>query len=281
VLQPAPGPGPATRQAPRHPHAALARLRSSTDSLRMLVTVDELEEILAVAIWNHHGTPHSGLGGATPLEVMTRQLHAMLDTEHGDVCALRRLPELLRMHPVLLQDPLQCQVRGNPARGERPYITYMHVRYTSTQLVKTGRLLGKKLRVYADPSDLRTLVAVTPEGEVLEPLQASSVWRHERHSLWLRREFFKAKRARLLKLDAGDDPIGAFVEQRRQAARKKSGKKASKRAASDLARAQRDRRTNPRTPASTAPAPSNPPAVLDQLASGPVQAKRLHIEPSL
>ncbi len=269
---------PGSLQAARHPQAALARLRSPADSLRMLVSADELEEILAVAIWNYHGTPHSGLGGATPLEVMTRQLHAM-DAEHGDVCALRRLPELLRAHPALLQDPVQCLVRGNAARGERPYITYMHVRYTSAQLAKSGRLLGKKLRVYSDPSDLRTLLAVSPEGEVLQPLLASSIWRHERHSLWLRREFFRAKRLRTLAFDADDDPIEAFVRQRRQAARKKSGGKASKRAASDLARAQRDRRTEAK--ADHAAAPTGRPAVLDQLASGPVRATRLRIEPSL
>ena len=272
---------PGSLQASRHPHAALARLRSPSNSLRMLVTVDELEEILAVAIWNYHGTPHSALGGATPLEVMTRQLHAMTDAEHGDVCALRRLRELLRTHPTLLNDPVQCVVRGNSARGERPCITYMHVRYTSTQLVRSGRLLGKKLQVYSDPSDLRTLVAVTPDGEVLEPLLASSVWRYERHSLWLRREFFKAKRTRMLGVDADDDPIEAFVQLRRQAARKKSGRKASKRAASDLAQAQRDRRTDPNADASQAAAPTGRPAVLDQLATGPVHAARLRIEPGL
>ena len=272
---------PGSLRASRHPQAALARLRSPTDSLRMLVTADELEEILAVAIWNYHGTPHSALGGATPLEVMRRHLHAMVDAEDGDLCALRRLPELLRTHPALLQDPLQCLVRGNPARGERPYVTYMHVRYSSAQLAKSGRLHGKKLRVYSDPSDLRTLLAVTPEGEVLEPLLASSIWRHERHSLWLRREFFKARRMRMLDVDADDNPIEAFVQQRRQAARKKSGKKASKRAASDLARAQRDRRADPSADASHGAAPTGRPAVLDQLASGPVQATRLRIEPSL
>jgi len=67
---------------------------------------------------------------------------------------------------------------------------------------------------------------------------ASSIWRHERHSLWLRREFFKAKRKRALNLDAGDNPIGAFVQQRREAVRKKALKKAGK-AASDLARSAR------------------------------------------
>ena len=86
---------------------------------------------------------------------------------------------------------------------------------------------------------------------------------------------------RMLDVDADDDPIEAFVQQRRQAARKKTGRKASKRAASDLARAQRDRRTDPSADADHAAAPTGRPAVLDQLATGPVQAIRLRIEPSL
>jgi transposase InsO family protein len=273
---------PGAVRSPRHPQAALARLRARDDSLRLLVTVDELEEILAVAIWNYHATPHSGQGGATPMEVMGRHLQAMADPEHGELAAMHRLPPLLRDHPALLHDPVQCLVRGNPAHGLRPYITFMHVRYSSEQLARSGRLLGQKLRVHVDPDDLRTLVAVTADGELLQPLLAASGWRHERHSLWLRREFFKAKRARTLALDAADDPIEAFVKQRRAAARKKSGAKASKRAASDLARAQHDRRRN-RAADDSAPAagPAEPTSVLSQLASEPATASKLHIEPGL
>lgn len=272
---------PGALRSPHHTQAALARLSKPDDELRLLTTVDELEELLAVWIWNYHGTPHSALGGDTPLQVMRRHLQSFGDPTHGRLAALRRIPPLMREHPALVYDPVLCQVHGNPARGERPYITFMHVRYSSAQLARRGQLLGTKLRVHADPSDLRSLVAVTPEGEVLEPLLASSVWRHERHSLWLRREFFKAKRAKLLAEDADDDPIEAFVTQRRAAAHKKSRSKASKRAATDLARAQHDRKAKPGSAKDPvgAPAPEAAPAALGQLATGLAKARKLHIEP--
>ena len=61
--------------------------------------------------------------------------------------------------------------------------------------------------MHVDPSDLRELTAVTEDGQILQPLLASSIWRHEPHSMWLRREFFKAKRARELDVESGQNPI--------------------------------------------------------------------------
>ena len=249
---------------------ALARLRQPKDSLRLLVTVQELEELLAVTIWNYHGTPHSSLGGQTPLEVMRR--HVLGDAGAGiEPMRLRRLPPLIRQHPAVLHDLVLCRVHGNVARGLRPFITYMHVRYTSAELARSLRLVGQRLRVHVDPRDLRQLTAVTEDGHILEPLLASSVWRHEPHSLWLRREFFKAKRARELSVEDGENPIEAFVQQRRR----KAGKR--KRAASDVARVQHERLKADPASSHEPQTPTSP--VLNQLATGPVKAKKLRIEP--
>ena len=49
------------------------------DTLRLLVTVQELDELLSVFIWNYHGTPHSSHGGHTPLSVMRRQVLVEVD----------------------------------------------------------------------------------------------------------------------------------------------------------------------------------------------------------
>lgn len=260
--------------------ASLARLRNAKDGLRLLVTVQELEELLAVAIWNYHGTPHAGLGGQTPLEVMQR--HVLGDPANGlPPMRLRQLPPLMQQHPALLHDPVHCRVHANLSRGQRPYITYMHVRYTSKQLAASQALVGQQLRVHVDPRDLRQLTAVTEAGHILEPLVASSIWRLEPHSLWLRREFFKAKRARELNANDGGNPIEAFVEQRRRQAAKR------KRSASDLARIQQVRRHGqPALPeaadalaasAAVAVAVAGSSSALDQLATGPVKAKKLRI----
>jgi len=193
---------------------------------------------------------------------------------------LRILPPLLREQPQILHDPVLCRVRGQAARGERPYITYMHVRYTSTQLTKRLSLVGQHLRVHADPQDLRQLVATTATGEILEPLMASGPWRDHAHSLWLRRAFFKAKRQRQLDFAEGDDPIEAFLTYRRKEARR------SKRAASDIARIEHER-ARPRPTSGTDRAalveaqeePKEPAKGVPGLVSGPVKAKTLRIEP--
>lgn len=259
---------PRRRQDQAH---ATARRRPKDASLQLVVTSQELKELLEHTIWNYHGTPHAGLGGLTPLEMMRRHV---LGIDRPPV-RLRILPGLLREQPQLLHDPVLCRVRGQLARGDRPYITYMHVRYTSAQLSKRPGLVGQLLRAHADPQDLRQLVVTTPAGEIMEPLLASGPWRDHAHSLWLRRAFFKAKRQRQLNFAAGDDPIEAFLEYRRKEARR------SKRAASDVARVQHERAAASPSPSSDL-APEATPTVASQpsvpgLVSGPVRASSLRI----
>ena len=253
---------------------AIARRRLKDPSLQMIVTSQELRELLEHTIWNYHGTPHSGLGGLTPLEMMRRHV---LGIDRPPV-RLRILPTLLREQPQLLHDPVLCRVRGQIARGERPYITYMHVRYTSLQLAKRPGLVGQQLRVHADPQDLRQLVVSTSSGEILEPLLASGPWRNHAHSLWLRRAFFKAKRQRQLDFADGDDPIEAFLAHRRKEARR------SKRAASDIARVQHERARPQSSSVDLSAVMNGPPDApeprpLPGLVSGPIKARTLRIEP--
>ena len=72
-------------------------------------------------------------------------------------------------------------------------------------------------------------------------------------------------------MEDGENPIEAFVKQRRR----KAGKR--KRAASDVARVQHERRNADAGPSHEPQTPTSP--VLNQLATGPVKAKKLRIEP--
>ena len=235
------------------------RLRKAAKDLQLVVTAQELEELLDATVWNYHGTPHSALGGLTPLECLSQQI----DGVGRSPIRLRRVPEGLRNRLELLHDPVYCLVHANVGRGERPYISFMHVRYTSDQLARRSNLIGQQLRVYFDANDLRTLRAFTQDGHPLHDLLASGPWRHEPHSLRLRQEVFKAKRDKQLAFVAGESPIDTFVKLRRSKASK------SRRAASDLARVQRERRDVPSVPTSVEPS--------SQLASGPVKGKSLRI----
>ena len=251
---------------------ALKRLRDPKDTLRLIVTTRELEELLDLTVWNYHGTPHAGLGGFTPLEMMQRHVLGI----GREPVRLRLIPQPLRERPELLHDPVLCRVHGNLGRGERPYITFFHVRYTSEWLAQRSGLIGQRLRIHYDAADLRRVRACTADGQMLQDLLASGPWRHEPHSLLLRQQVFKAKRARQLDFGAGDNPIEAFLALRR----KDAGKR--RRSASDIAQVQRERETakararaNPSPPP---PAEIPPEPASSQLVTGPVKGKRLRIE---
>ena len=246
---------------PANPPTSSRRQRAAVKDLQFVVTAHELEELLDATVWNYHGTPHSGVGGLTPLERLSQQV----DGVGLPSIRLRRVPEALRNRLELLHDPVFCLVRANVGRGERPYISFFHVRYTSEQLARRSNLIGKKLRIYFDAKDIRTLRAFTEDGHPLDELLASCPWRHEPHSLRLRQEVFKAKRDKQLAFVAGESPIDAFVKLRRTKA------PTSRRAASDLARIQRERRNAPPSEAAVEIAPL-------PLAKGPIKGKALRIQ---
>ncbi|MEJ8859151.1 Mu transposase C-terminal domain-containing protein [Variovorax robiniae] len=254
--------------------AALKRLRDPKDTLRLIVTTQELEELLDLTVWNYHGTPHAGLGGLTPLEMMQRHVLGI----GREPVRPRLIPQMLRERPELLHDPVLCRVHGNLGRGERPYITFFHVRYTSEWLARRSGLIGQRLRIHYDESDLRKVHASTEDGQIIDDLLASGPWRYEPHSLWVRQEVFKAKRRRQLEFGTGDSPIEAFLALRR----KDAGKR--RRSASDIAQVQRERKTaSAKAKAAAIPTPTPladalPDPASSQLVVGPVRGKRLRIE---
>jgi transposase InsO family protein len=53
-----------------HPRDLRRALADPKRSLRLFVSLDELDELITYSIASYHGTPHGGLNGATPLEAM-------------------------------------------------------------------------------------------------------------------------------------------------------------------------------------------------------------------
>src|SRR5260370_1392529 len=141
------------------------RLSDPGGNTELLVTFEELEELLDVTIANYNGTDHSGSPGRSPLEVM----RYFLATQ----CApLRSLPEHRRRNLFMMQPPYECTVRGNKKRGLRPHVNFFGARYSSMILVQGVNLIGTKILIYFDPQDLRFVQAFLPNGSELAPLQA-------------------------------------------------------------------------------------------------------------
>ena len=241
----------------------LRELSNPSADLRLVVGLDELRELLAVWVWNYNGAPHGGLGGRTPLEAMTA---AIRDRR----ALLRHLPESLRRNLCLLQSVHRARVRGHVGRGEKPYISFYHVRYTSPTLARSPQLIGKELRIYYDADDIRRLRAFLADGTELGELKVGGLWQLTPHSLEMRKRIFKAKRLRQVRFGEQDDPVEIYLKFKRTQAKR------SRKAASEIAQI-KQRIQADKTTGSSAATQEQTHAL--PLAIGPAKARRLRIPP--
>lgn len=242
-------------------HDVLRELRKPSGSVRLVVGLDELQELLAVWVWNYNGAPHGGLGGRTPLEAMRAGLR-----EQGAM--LRYLPTGLRGSLCLLQNAHRSRVRGDVTRGEKPHISFYHLRYTSAALAQRADLIGRPLRIYYDADDIRRVRAFLDDGTELGELTVGGRWRESAHSLEMRQRIFRARRLRQVQFSELDDPVQVYLQFKRGQAKR------SRKAASEVAQIKERIRLAPPDTAKAAPEPSILP-----LAAEPVAPVKLRIAP--
>jgi hypothetical protein len=96
----------------------------------------------------------------------------------------------------------------------RPHINFSNVRYTSPLLASSPALIGKKLRIYFDPRDIRVVKAFFSDGTELGVLSAARPWCFTPHSLKVRQEIFKLLAERKLEIREGDNPVEAWTRMR-------------------------------------------------------------------
>ena len=190
---------------------------------RLLVTLDEIEDMVDVMMSDYNGEPHDGLGGRTPLEAI-RYFVAKQSTP------VRTLAQARRNDVVLLQESRVVPVKGSAARGVRPHINFHGARYSSDVLSGNAALIGKRLRIYFDSRDLRRVRAYFENGEELGVLMAARPWCFTAHSLRVRKEILRLRSLGKLSYREGDDAVEAWANYRRKQAA------FSKRAARDLAK---------------------------------------------
>jgi putative transposase len=216
-----------TGSSPSDKVRTLADVGANTD---LLMTVEELEQVVYVMLADYNGESHAALSGRTPIEAMRYWL-----TKPG--VRIPTLPTQRRKQFAFLQIARLVPVRGGgkKARLHEPHVNFEGVRYKSEILSKHPDLVGKKIRIYFNVRDIRYLDAYFEDGSELGTLVASRQWRTTPHSLRLRKEILRLQRLGKLLYRENEDAVEAYTAYKRRQAPK------DKRSANVLAELQRVR----------------------------------------
>ncbi|MBY6035775.1 hypothetical protein KUV80_03890 [Fictibacillus nanhaiensis] len=181
------------------------RKNPEKEAKQYVITVEELKQVVEVAIFARNGTEQHGTNQLTPLDVMkqrilTRKMEPrILEDEYRDEINL-------------LSFTVEVNVRGNFKKGNRPFIHYMGVDYRSEILSNSWHLVGKKLKIVINTEDLRFFKVFSPNGAEMGLVKAKGKWGLRKHSLQIRKQINKLLRKKLIRLAHEDDPIEILFE---------------------------------------------------------------------
>ncbi|MGX9936491.1 hypothetical protein ACVFVO_13970 [Advenella kashmirensis] len=165
--------------------------------------IEYVSELLAVLIANYNATPHSSLGGRSPLEYLEFRSkypeHAFRYADPNSVIDIVSTRQL-------------CKVHGGYEEGRRPFIYFAHGRYTSDTLRQRHDLVGQKIWIVTHmEDDVRIVRASTASGQHLGLLHVSAPWTKLPHSLEVRSAVAAYISAGKLQVAAGQDAIELFI----------------------------------------------------------------------
>ncbi len=197
---------------------------------------DDLQDLAAVLIWNHHGMPTHGLGHRTPMEQLR---YCLEEARH----VIRNLDQAEFAKLDLLQMQVQVVVRGDLAKGRRPYINFEGERYSNPVLADSAGLIGKKLTLVVDRDELRTVRAFLEDGSSIGILKALGPWANIPHDLWVRKFTNRRVGRRVIANATMSDPVSELLDGLADRAVE------SKQAAKQLAKVAATTGSKPRPPA--------------------------------
>ena len=178
------------------------RNKPEEKAIKYNISIDHLEEITELLIANYNETPHDGISGFTPLELMQQRIDRGLIPSQ---MVKEKQDELL-----LLSINVQRTVRGSVKSGKRPFINFEGAQYRSEVLSRSPSLIGTKLDLLVNPTDIRVVKAFLPDGAEFGFLTAVGKWGVIPHTLQLRKEINKAKSKKLIHFTESDDPIETY-----------------------------------------------------------------------
>ncbi|OCT11468.1 hypothetical protein A8709_07310 [Paenibacillus pectinilyticus] len=163
------------------------RKNAEKKALETEISIEHLEELTEVMLAQYNNEPHGGNSSLAPLKAMRNKiLKGFLP---------RILPENRRQELGLLIVSRTCTIQGNLKKGRRAYINFEGAQYRNAILSQSTGLIGKKITIYINIMDIRSVRAFLPNGNELGSLRVSGKWVMSPHSLETRRTINKLLRS--------------------------------------------------------------------------------------
>lgn len=162
---------------------------------QLLVTFEDLQIVTDVTIANYNIAPHMSLNGLSPLEYIQRRIDRGRDF-------IRHVSDQDRDGVHLHEVEYPVTLRRNAKQSHRLSFKFLHVRYSSEDLMARADLDKRRAIFRTNLNDLRTGIVFLDDGTCLGPVQADMAWMAQPHSFRIRRAIFKLIREKKLQSDS-------------------------------------------------------------------------------
>lgn len=213
-------------------------------AIRYEVHLDEVLDLVDVAIATYNATPSSGRHGRSPLDYLRFSVAQKS-------FFIRQIPEDERASFSLATVRAAARVGGSAKSGESPYIRFLGVNYRSPKLSASRWLLREQVTLQCPSRDLRQIKVFLKNGEEFDTLTAPSGWAAQPHDLRVRRAILKCIGAGKIARRGMTDVVGEYIAYKRKQSFRK------KKARNELAHAVRIRDRQP-PPLAEIPSPPEP-----------------------
>lgn len=173
------------------------------------IVISELTGIISAAVRHHNESVSSGREYSSPLQAMKA---ALTHDKSGFIRQL--LPKKAVDNKRLFSYVKECTVYANQKAGVRPCVKWDDCRYTNQTLSMRDDLINSTLILYANPDDIRDVVATVKEtGEDIGKMIPEARWRHQPVSVRFRKLINRSGSAKRAASEV-DGPLSVWREEK-------------------------------------------------------------------
>jgi transposase InsO family protein len=169
--------------------------------LKLLITLEELREVVDIVISDYNGRPHSGIQGHAPLALFNAGIA-------DDALPPDRVVEDVRREREFLMEHQRVRVKSSAQYGGA-YVNFCYLKYRNSNVLRSD-FSGVEVSIGFLRRDISSIWLFDEDGTMIGILTPPSPWCDHPHSLTLQAEMQKALRAGQFEFQRGESILHAY-----------------------------------------------------------------------